>query len=894
MTSTAALTNAVRQLRPPAGDGPGDTDLLDRYARAGDQEAFAALVRRYGPLVLGVARRQLADAHRAEDVFQATFLALARSAAALGGRTVLANWLYTVALRQARKARGRAARRQALECAVPPHPRAGDDPLAEITAREFLRVVDDELARLPDRLRLPVLLCCVQGMTRDEAARRLGWSDGALKGRLERGRRRLAARLAARGLGPAAAFLAPLAAGAVPADLLARTADQAAAPWAKTIPAAVTALATAPRALVPAAVRAGAVLTLALTGWMVASGGANPVDPAPETPAAAPAPNPVPDDPLPAGATLRFGSPRYRHPTTIETLAVSVDGTVAVACSGTRFPGAVRAYDLATGRVRLTFDGAADVVAVAVSPDGRMLAATTVGTTTNPAVTLYDMTTGKEAARIPYPAANPGSTSDLLRFSPDGTAVVVKTADGNGLHLIGLAPGEVVRTIPTAGTVFAGAVSPDGKQVAAGGFDFRTGVWFARRWEVETGRDLGPLPVGKGGVRAVAYSPDGRTIAVGGESGRAVAVRLYDAATGAERLTVPYPDASLVRAVAFSPDGKTLAASGGPSTRLFDAATGKERVMIDRGAISLRFTPDGATLVGAVAGTVYRWDAATGRSLIPTGGDSPVAQVAATADGKRIVTRGQDGDGHVWDARTGDHLRRVEMNRYHGFALSPDGRFLVWPVPDEAVKFTLPGRPNVTYTGSRLRMIDVAAGTPVERFGGFEGDPHDLFFTPDGKTLVTVDRPAGQVRLWDVATGRVGRSLPVGEPDFQVVRARLSPDGTVLAVTAVKHGLGVVEPQIVAVWDLASGTKLDGRPGPWYDPEVMAIGPDGKAMAVATPGGTIRIQDPATGQVRGEIRGPHGRVTALAFGPDGRLFTGTPDATVLAWDPRVVKPPTGK
>src|SRR5262245_45925277 len=103
MSSPATLPGAIRHLRSHAGDAP-DTELLDRYARSGDEAAFAALVARYGALVLGVARRQLADRQRAEDVFQATFLALARSADRLGRRATLANWLYTVALRQARKA----------------------------------------------------------------------------------------------------------------------------------------------------------------------------------------------------------------------------------------------------------------------------------------------------------------------------------------------------------------------------------------------------------------------------------------------------------------------------------------------------------------------------------------------------------------------------------------------------------------------------------------------------------------------------------------------------------------------------------------------------------------------------------------------------------------------
>ena len=115
--------------------------------------------------------------------------------------------------------------------------------------------------------------------------------------------------------------------------------------------------------------------------------------------------------------------------------------------------------------------------------------------------------------------------------------------------------------------------------------------------------------------------------------------------------------------------GRTLAASDGRSTRLFDTATGKERLKIDREAIGLRFSPDGATLVGAVAGTIDRWDAATGRSLIPEGGDCAVNQIAVTADGDRIVTRGWNGDAHIWDARTGEHL-----NVGWAWAASPSAR----------------------------------------------------------------------------------------------------------------------------------------------------------------------------------------------------------------------------
>jgi hypothetical protein len=192
--------------------------------------------------------------------------------------------------------------------------------------------------------------------------------------------------------------------------------------------------------------------------------------------------------------------------------------------------------------------------------------------------------------------------------------------------------------------------------------------------------------------------------------------------------------------------------------------------------------------------------------------------------------------------------------------------------------------------------MDVATGAIDERFGGFKGDAHDVFFTPDGKSVVTADRHGREaaVRVWDVATGKVARSFPAEwKPAARVWRTRLSPDGTVLAVQYRGEARGVRVESEVKLWAVATGKDVAGPPPPWFDPEVMALAPDGKTMAVAVPpfGKTIEFRDVATGQVHGAFRGPPDRVTALAFGPDGRLFTGTPDGTVLAWDPRAVMLP---
>src|SRR5207237_6786770 len=158
---------------------------------------------------------------------------------------------------------------------------------------------------------------------------------------------------------------------------------------------------------------------------------------------------------------------------------------------------------------------------VAVSPDGK-----TFAVKRNVCVYLYDAVTGKETGRIPYPGANPSTTTDLLTFAPDGKHVVVAAAEGRALHLIGLAKGEVIRTLPHAHVVFAAAFSPDGKHLVGGGYDSEDNVYFARLWDAETGKELHRLRFGNGGIRCITYSPDGATVAVGGDGGNPLAVQL--------------------------------------------------------------------------------------------------------------------------------------------------------------------------------------------------------------------------------------------------------------------------------------------------------------------------------------------------------------------------------
>jgi RNA polymerase sigma factor (sigma-70 family) len=232
----------IRGIAPPAGDVEApDEDLLDRFAARRDEAAFAALVRRHGPMVYGVCTRALGDTPDAEDAFQATFLVLAHRGGSVSRPGLLANWLYGVARRTALKARTSAARRRAAEQQV--STMTGTDPSDEAARRDLRLVLDDELSRLPERYRVPLVLCYLEGHTHEEAARRLGCPRKTVTTRLARGCERLRVALTRRGVALSAAALAaalPETARAMPPALLETTVHAAAAGM---VPAGVATLA---------------------------------------------------------------------------------------------------------------------------------------------------------------------------------------------------------------------------------------------------------------------------------------------------------------------------------------------------------------------------------------------------------------------------------------------------------------------------------------------------------------------------------------------------------------------------------------------------------------------------------------------------------------------------
>jgi RNA polymerase sigma factor (sigma-70 family) len=217
----------IRGLNVPATTGEAsDGQLLERFATRHEEAAFATLLRRHGPMVLGVCRRTLRHEQDAEDAFQATFLLLARNPGSIRQRESVSSWLHGVAYRLAVRARSQTARRNRCERREPDMYQSG--PSAEAAGRELQTLLDEELNNLPAKYRAVLVLCCLEDHTIEQARRHLGCPLGTVRSRLARARQLLRHRLARRGLTLSAGALATALAGsaaaaALPASLLQTT-----------------------------------------------------------------------------------------------------------------------------------------------------------------------------------------------------------------------------------------------------------------------------------------------------------------------------------------------------------------------------------------------------------------------------------------------------------------------------------------------------------------------------------------------------------------------------------------------------------------------------------------------------------------------------------------------
>jgi RNA polymerase sigma factor (sigma-70 family) len=919
-----------------------DERLLGDFVYRHDEAAFTAIVRRHGPMVHGVCRRVLHHSHDAEDAFQATFLVLASKAVAIRKRGSLASWLYGVAFRVAMRLKSR----RADSSAVPASARLRQcvNPPTELSARELCLILDEELARLPEQYRAPLLLCGIDDRTRDEAARDLGWSLGTFKRRLARGRSILRARLLRRGVTIPAALAA---------SLLAQETSSAAIELSlvrATVAAAMKVVMQSPQVAVSTAALGLAREVLALESRRIKTvsalgvllgllvGGAAilgrpsltarsdeppiarafPPQEERARPAAKPAQTPADPatEPLPPGARARLGELRFRAASLIYACAYSRDGRVLAV--GSEEPGLLL-FDPDTGRrVGRLVGPTLGLPAVAFSPDGRQVAAGCL----DKGIYLWDFASGKLLHRHSVRCQVLSMT-----FTPDGKSLVFGGTD-KLVHVCDAATGKMEIELAGARSwVRCVAMSDDGKTIAAGGEGDDT----VRVWERLTGKLVHSLSAHAYTVFTIAFSPSGAFLATPGKWPR---VLLWNVATGeivrelGEHDRGPEPTA-----MAFSPDGKTLTVGDSYCNfRLWQVDAGKKLAHLNGrnsggqgafhsgGIVSIALSPDGKTVTWAQDSRLRQFDLQKQIERRPDalpGG--AIRRLFVSQDGRTLITASDDRSRQFlrWDLRSGRLLGSLafeELMSIENIALSADQKLLAMP------------EPNVDHlllrdvqTGRRLRSAELRKQQTTWEL-------QKLVFSPDGKRIIGGGHlQDSAIHVWDAKTGKdlfqleshggilLDNTQPV-QTDF-LTGLVVSPDGKFLASSGTdtirlhdlttgktiqrmhnndqarlafspdSRTLATANDHLVALREVPSGNVVRRISVQTSNINAIAFSPDGRLLATGCSDGSAHLWETATGKERRRVDGHRGAITCAAFTPDGRsLITGSEDTTSIVWD----------
>lgn len=852
------LHSVLQYLRTLAGPPDltqlSDRQLLLRYVQERDELSFAALVRRHAPLVMGVCCRMLTCAEDAEDVFQATFLVLARKASSLRWRDSIANWLFEVAERLALKSRTETARRQRHERQAAKMQRMENT--TEGSLKELSTVLDEELRNLPQRYRLPLLLCYLEGRTREQAARQMGWSLRTLHRRLNRGLALMRARLTARDLTLSSVLVsAELAQQTVsahlPATLLRDTVHAALAFSLQADAARLPAVVLAEEGLKSMALVKGKMMVtlLLVVGAVVAGAGVltqrrldamraeenvtaqtpEPLhsQPGKSTPEKSAEPQ-ADAGPLPAGARARLGTSWLRggrwwlflpdgkrlvqQRSDDEALIISAvpSGKPLALIRGSDVPG------------RKEVIGST----MAFTRDGKYLAAVCWEGHCG----IWETATGR---LVRWLESGPFYSIVKCDFSADGKLLAVGAGAPQG-KIEGITVGvyEVAsgkRLFTTSGT--NSAFTPNGRALITWNGYIQHAKETARIIEVPSGKELSSFPF-INTFYDLAPRSDGIWF-FGIQANNTIQV--WDVATAKLKHTFPGKGGGAEKAVyarLIVGRSELVAVRTQPAeVTCWDLHTGKQlwQHHLAAPAYYPSLSADGSTLVtGESTGAVRVWDVATGNertSFRPGIIGHATNPVQVSADGKCLATHSGGSFSSAvafWNATTGKLLSDLPGHSagITAVAYAPDGTRIYTIGKDRT-----------------LRSWDAVSGRELSR--NLTEPAISLAVSPDGKTLYAGGAESGSVRVLDAQTGRLVRQLPVFKKT--TIGLFLTADGKLLIAGGTDDVTG--ESLSVRICDAITGAKQRELGSFDFSLEQLAMTPDAGTIATSHAGQHVLLWD---------------------------------------------------